>query len=66
MIYDIGLELGGVERTLSRVGSPCSTLVSHSCFNSFSNLLGRPGYMLEPPESTIALYREVLTSTSAA
>src|SRR5947207_14185685 len=39
----------------SRSGLPCNTLVSHSCFSSFSNLLGRPGYMLLPPDKTMAL-----------
>src|SRR2546421_3787255 len=41
----------------NRSGFPCNTLVNHSCFNSFSNLLGKPGYMLLPPDKTIALYR---------
>ncbi|EDZ73257.1 hypothetical protein AWRI1631_42080 [Saccharomyces cerevisiae AWRI1631] len=46
-------------------GSLCKTLLNHNCFNSFSNLEGSPGYILEPPERTMALYRELLISTSA-
>ena len=39
----------------SRSGSPFSTLVSHSCFSSFSNREGSPGYIELPPDKTIAL-----------
>lgn len=49
----------------SRSGLPCSTLVSHSCLSSFSKREGRPGYMDEPPLSTIALYKLDRTSRSA-
>lgn len=52
--------------TLRRSGFPCRTLVSHSCFSSFSSLEGSPGYMLLPPLKTIALNRLLRTSTSAA
>lgn len=51
--------------TLIRAGSPASTRVRYSCFISFSSRLGRPGYMLEPPESTICLYNSDRTSTGA-
>lgn len=54
------------EHTLSRDGSPFSTLVRYSCFISFSRRLGRPGYMLDPPERTTCLYSSERTSTAAA
>lgn len=58
-------EVHDTERTLSRVGSPFNTLVRYNCFISFSRRLGRPGYMLEPPERTTCLYSSVRTSTAA-
>ncbi len=50
---------------LSRSGLPPSTLVSHSCLISFSSRDGRPGYMLLPPDRTMALKSDDRTSTSA-
>lgn len=41
--------------TFNLLGSPPNTLVKYNCFISFSNLLGKPGYMLLPPLSTICL-----------
>ena len=38
----------------------------YSCFISFSKRLGRPGYMLDPPERTMCLYSSERTSTAAA
>lgn len=58
-------ENGLDEHTLSRDGSPFSTLVRYSCFISFSSRLGRPGYILDPPERTICLYSSERTSTAA-
>lgn len=54
----------GDRLTFSLSGFPPSTFVNHSCFSSFSSRDGKPGYMLLPPLSTIALYRLLLTSTS--
>lgn len=34
---------------------PPNTRVRYNCFISFSNLLGSPGYMLDPPERTMCL-----------
>ena len=51
--------------TFKRVGSPFSTRVRYSCFISFSRREGSPGYILEPPESTICLYSSDRTSTAA-
>lgn len=42
-------------RTFSRVGSPFRSRVRCNCLISFSRRLGRPGYILEPPERTICL-----------
>src|SRR5690606_34945273 len=59
---------GSSIRTLnlfSLSGFPPSTRVSHSCFSSFSSREGRPGYMLLPPDSTMALKSEGRTSTAA-
>lgn len=52
--------------TFSLSGSPLSTQVRYSCFISFSRRLGRPGYMLDPPERTTCLYSSERTSTAAA
>ena len=51
--------------TLKREASPFRTRVKYSCFISFSRRLGRPGYILEPPESTMCLYSSARTSTAA-
>lgn len=43
-----------------------STRSKYNCLISLSNRLGRPGYMVEPPDSTICLYSSVRMSISAA
>lgn len=41
--------------TFNLVGSPPKTRVRYNCFISLSRREGRPGYMLDPPESTMCL-----------
>ena len=43
-----------------------STLSKYNCLISRSKRLGRPGYIVEPPESTICLYNSARISMSAA
>lgn len=51
--------------TFNRLGSPFSTLTRYNCFISFSKRLGRPGYMVEPPDNTMCLYKSARISISA-
>lgn len=43
-----------------------STRSKYNCLISRSNLLGRPGYIVDPPDSTICLYRTERISIVAA
>lgn len=54
------------EQTFNLDPSPPRTLVRYSCFISFSNLDGNPGYIELPPLRTMCLYSSCLVSTAAA
>ena len=47
--------LGMLLLTDNLVVSPFNTRSRYSCLISLSSLLGRPGYMVLPPDSTICL-----------
>jgi len=51
--------------TRKRSTSPLRTSVKYNCLTSFSRRLGKPGYMVDPPESTICLYNSERVSNGA-
>lgn len=59
------LRVGESRLTFNLDPSPPRTRVKYSCFISFSNLDGNPGYIDDPPERTICLYSSDRVSTAA-
>lgn len=49
-----------------RDASPFNVRCKYNCLISFSSRLGSPGYMEEPPDSTMCLYKSCRKSMSAA
>ena len=44
-----------IKLTLKREVSPLRTFCKYNCLTSFSSLLGKPGYIDEPPDKTMCL-----------
>ncbi|KAJ3884730.1 hypothetical protein GG344DRAFT_60204 [Lentinula edodes] len=54
--FNFSFELSRRKHTFNLDGSPFRTRVRYNCFISFSRRLGRPAYMLDPPERMTCLY----------